>query len=90
MTKLPSSVTPYKKTTIFTSDNIPKAFLKEHSTAPGTWGILHIIEGTLIFCDDETGQEYPLAKDKKMVIAPTKRHHLKLSGYAEIYVEFYH
>ncbi len=90
MNKLPSTVSPYKKTPIFTSGNVPTAFLNEHSTAPGTWGVLHIIEGELTFCNDETGEETLISREGRMIIAPGKKHHLKLNGHAEFYVEFYH
>ena len=89
MNTLPSAVTPYKKTGIFTSDNVPTPFLKEHSTAEGTWGVLNVSKGSLTFCDDEAGKECHLTEASQTVIAPKQKHHLKLNGYVEFYVEFY-
>ena len=89
MKTLPASVEAYKKTGIFTSEAPPKAFLKEHATAKDTWGILMVTVGELVFCDDESGKEYALLEGEQMVIAPEQKHHLKLNGYAEFFVEFY-
>ncbi len=89
MKALPASVEACKKTGIFTSVAPPAPFLKEHTTAKGTWGVLTVKVGRLIFCDDESGKEYDLLEGDKMVIAPEQKHHLKLNVYAEFFVEFY-
>lgn len=89
MNTLPEHVSAYKKTKLFTSECCPAAFLKEHSTAEGVWGVLHITKGGLVFCDDETGEDTPLTEGEQTVIATAMRHHLKLEGYAEFFVEFY-
>ncbi|MET4692463.1 DUF1971 domain-containing protein [Endozoicomonas lisbonensis] len=89
MRVLPDSVTPYKRTGLFTSDNVPDAFLKQHSTAKDKWGVLTVQKGSLIFCDDETQEKIKVAEPDSIVIKPSARHHLELEGYAEFYVEFY-
>lgn len=90
MNTLPDSVSPYKRTEIFTSESIPAAFLREHSTADSVWGVLNVTKGFLIFCIDDTLEKIHLEPSGHMVIAPGMKHHLEINGYAEFYVEFYH
>ncbi len=89
MKTLPENVTAYKRTKLFTSENIPGALLREHSTAENVWGVLHVTIGNITFYNDETGEETVLGKDDDFVISPAMRHHLEINSYAEFYVEFY-
>lgn len=91
MNTLPDSVKPYKKTSLFSleADTIPRPFLTSHSTKEGVWGVLHVIEGELVFCNDEADTKTTVAKDEQTVIAPTMKHHLEVSSPVAFYVEFY-
>lgn len=89
MKTLPDTVSPYKRTALFTSDTIPAGFLREHKTPEGVWGVLNITKGSLIFCINDTSEKIQLEQSGQVVIAPRMKHHLELNGYAEFYVEFY-
>ncbi len=46
---LPSGLSPYRRTDIFTQDTVPAGLLKAHSTKAGIWGLIHVVEGELTY-----------------------------------------
>jgi len=85
-----SSSSPY-----FTADKIPRGLLKEHSTKSGTWGVIRINKGKLLYTinDKSLGlppAEYVLHKDRVGVIEPQVKHEVAaLTDDLEFVVEFY-
>ena len=51
MDKIPAGLVPSSGSFIFTEDTIPAALQREHTLAPGHWGVLHVFEGSIRFVD---------------------------------------
>lgn len=91
MKSLPNNVTPYKRTPTFTENTIPKGLLAEHTTKEGTWGLVVVESGSLIYTITEPGfeEEVTLSPELRGVVVPGQRHHVRASGAVQFYVEFY-
>ncbi|MFK4047628.1 DUF1971 domain-containing protein [Roseomonas mucosa] len=46
---LPPGCEPYRSTPVFTETTVPPGLLREHRTAPGTWGLICVLEGRLLY-----------------------------------------
>ncbi|WP_062270174.1 DUF1971 domain-containing protein [Endozoicomonas arenosclerae] len=90
MSTLPDHVAAYKQTPVFSQDSIPAGLLKTHRTKQGVWGLLQVLEGTVIFCPEQEGAEkIKLSSGEQWVIEPEQEHHLELDGPVSCFVEFY-
>ncbi|RLA62627.1 MAG: tellurite resistance protein [Epsilonproteobacteria bacterium] len=87
MKELPSDVNSYKKTNIFSQDDIPAGLLKDHQTKENTWGMIRVIEGEIMYVIG--GEEVLLSPPIPGVIEPEVHHHVKVVGPVKFYVEFY-
>ncbi|MCY4044025.1 MAG: DUF1971 domain-containing protein [Cellvibrionales bacterium] len=88
MKNLPKHVQAYKKTPEFSEDSIPKSLLKDHSTKPGVWGKIQLIEGSLIYVINQQ-EHHVLTQNSEGIIEPEISHHLKCKGPVRFFVEFY-
>ena len=69
---------------------MPKALLHSHSTKPGTWGMIIVLDGSLTYRILEPSvEEIRLSPDRPGVIEPAVRHELELNSEARFYVQFY-
>lgn len=88
--EFPDDLLAYKKTAEFTEKTIPKGFKKNHSTKNGTWGLLHVLEGGLIYTVNYPSiKHYEINLSEKAVIAPGLLHSVEPKGKVRFYVEFY-
>lgn len=92
--KLPADCVPYRRTPDFTQDTIPAGLLREHRTARGVWGLIHVVEGKLLYrvsgLGDLGGFEREIcAGDRPGVIEPERLHDVAPRGKVRFYVEFY-
>lgn len=90
MRQLPKSVSPYKRTPTFQENSIPPGLLKAHSTKPGTWGLIVVVEGELLYRILEPElEEIHLSPGRPGVVEPTVRHEVVSMGQVEFFVEFF-
>ncbi|KEQ16819.1 hypothetical protein GZ78_19300 [Endozoicomonas numazuensis] len=90
MNSLPDHVMAYKKTPVFTQGSMPPGLLKTHKTKQGVWGVLSVLEGSVVFCpEQEDAKKIKLSAGDQWVIQPDQEHHLELDGLVSCYVEFY-
>lgn len=93
MPKLPLDVRPYRRTDIFTSASIPAGLRRSHATKAGVWGLIHVLQGQLIYRITDPRQdlqETVLSPDQPPgVIAPQALHEVEPVGDVRFYVEFY-
>lgn len=91
MPELPSDVQPYKRTPLFNQASVPTGLLNEHNTKAGTWGVLNVESGSLLYriTDPEQLCAFELNPSRKGIIAPQQPHHIELIGPVSFYVEFY-
>ncbi len=88
--EIPVHCAAYKRTIDFTSSSIPKALTANHSTKPGVWGLIHVLEGQLRYV-----VEAPLAAESLVVpgrpgvIVPEVLHRVIPEGQVRFFVEFH-
>ena len=46
---LPPGCAAYRSTPVFTEATVPPALLRSHRTAPGTWALIRVLEGRLLY-----------------------------------------
>ena len=89
MQQLPNSVSTYKRTPDFTQDSIPPGLLRAHSTKPGTWGLIVVEEGELLYRILEPDlEEIHLSPRRIGIVEPTVRHEVVAIGEVKFHVEF--
>ena len=89
MRSLPTEVQPYHRTVTFTEDSIPKGLLHEHKTKPGTWGVIHVLSGTLRYIPVGTGETVLLTATRPGIIEPDTAHLVAPEGAVSFFVEFW-
>ncbi len=74
----PEAAVRYKSTPIFTELTIPKALRREHSTKPGVWGRIRVLEGNLLYevLAPEL-QSFSLDSESKAFIVPEVPHRVE-------------
>lgn len=91
MKTLPADAVPYKRTDEFTHSSVPSGLLRRHSTKPGTWGKIVVLEGALTYrILEPTIEEVLLSPEHCGVIEPTIEHEVAPKLGVRFYVEFYH
>lgn len=89
MKSLPTEVSPYRQTPVFTEETVPGGLLKSHSTKAGTWGRIVVLEGRLRYRILEPRlEEWLLDPENPGVVEPQVAHEVKPLGKLRFYVEF--
>ena len=90
MKTLPEQVVAYQRTPEFTAATVPAGLLKAHSTKPGVWGTLVVLEGALTYrILEPTPSERRLTPGHPGVIEPTVLHEVVPEPAVRFYVEFH-
>jgi tellurite resistance-related uncharacterized protein len=93
MIELPDDVRPYKRTETFTEATVPRALLNAHATKDGSWALIHVLDGELLYRIVDPRRPYThlfLAPDTPAgVVEPTVLHEVELLGPVRFYVEFH-
>lgn len=48
-TALPPGFAPYRSTLVFTEATVPVGLLRAHRTVAGTWALIRVLEGRLLY-----------------------------------------
>jgi tellurite resistance-related uncharacterized protein len=89
MKPLPHDVAPYRRTGDFTDATVPEALRRRHTTKPGVWGRICVVEGTLRYRILEPHvEEHVLSPEHPGVIEPEVPHEVEPLGAVRFYVEF--
>jgi len=86
---LPEGVEWVRTTPEFTASTVPAGLLRAHRVAPGAWGVLRVLEGTVTFVEEESGVAHPLTAGESVVIPPEVPHHVEPGPDARFVVEFH-
>jgi tellurite resistance-related uncharacterized protein len=90
---LPASLVPYRRTPEFTALTVPKGLLQAHSTRPGVWGLIHVVEGALTYrvvdVTRSPGERRLTADVPPGVVEPGILHEVQPEGAVRFYVEFH-
>jgi tellurite methyltransferase len=88
MAELPTDVRAYRRTPEFTQDTIPAGLLRQHSTKPGVWGRIVVLEGTLTYRVPTEGTTARLSPTCVGIVVPEVLHEVEATGPVRFYVEF--
>lgn len=90
---LPPGLESYRRTDTFSEQTVPAGLLKAHATKAGTWGLIRVTEGELLYrVEDERRipAERRLRADLPPgVVEPTILHSVKPDGPVRFHVEFF-
>lgn len=87
---LPAGLEAYGRSTDFTPDNLPARLQAAHSTKAGTWGLLHVLEGKILYrLEAPYDGEKLAAAGEKIVIESEVPHRVKFVERGRFFVEFY-
>jgi len=80
---------PYRTTPVFDETSLPAGLRGEHRTKAGTWGVIRVLEGEVIYTIIESAEEQRLTPERPGVIHPNQAHFVTPAGPMRMQVEFY-
>lgn len=86
---LPPEVAPYRRTPDFTEQTLPAGLRRDHSTKPGVWALIHVLEGRLRYCAPAWNHDVVLEPGEVGIIAPQVAHFVEPAGAVRMFVEFH-
>lgn len=86
---LPDGLVPSHSSPIFSQDTIPGALQREHALAPGHWGMLNVLEGSLRFVNLETGETRRISAPDHVTIHPRMPHRVAIDGAVRCRIDFF-
>lgn len=89
-TRLPAGFEAYGRSPDFTPETLPARLQAAHSTKAGTWALLHVLEGKILYeLEPPYAGEQLAAAGEKVVIEAQVPHHVTFLEPGRIFVEFY-
>ncbi len=87
---LPPGCEAYRSTPVFTEATVPPGLLRSHRTTPGTWGLIHVREGRLLYRVLDPPSERVLdPTGAPGLVEPGVPHEVAPVGPVRFQVEFY-
>jgi tellurite resistance-related uncharacterized protein len=87
---IPDGFEPYRRTSEFTTETIPDALRSAHNTKPGVWGLIHVVDGQLLYrVLDPVSETVLHPGGPPGVIEPQVLHEVAPLGPVRFFVEFY-
>ena len=87
--QIPDDFKAYRRTPELNERTLPQSLRRDHSTKPGVWAKIQVIEGKLDYRIDELGAQFELSPATPGIVIPEIRHHVEPLGAARFFVEFY-
>ncbi len=88
-TELPDGLEHARTAGPFDVDTVPAGLRRAHLVGDHTWGVLHVLEGTVTFAiETDPPQRLDLAGGDRQPIPPGVPHQLELDGPVRLEVEF--
>ncbi|HEX5065762.1 MAG TPA: DUF1971 domain-containing protein [Myxococcota bacterium] len=89
MKSLPPDVAAYRRTAEFTEATVPDGLRRRHTTKPGVWGRIQVLEGELRYRILEPArEEHVLSPARPGIVEPEVPHEVEPVGRVRFYVEF--
>lgn len=89
-TDLPTEVVAYGRTPDFTPETLPDALKAAHTTKPGVWGLIHVLEGRLFYTFEPPHTGYRILAERDTApIPPEIPHRVGFVEAGRFFVEFY-
>ncbi len=86
---LPPGVQAYRRTGEFNEQTVPAGLRKDHSTKPGVWALIHVLEGRLRYCVPSWQHDEVVEPGRPGIVAPQVPHFIEPLGPLRMYVEFH-
>jgi tellurite resistance-related uncharacterized protein len=90
---LPVDAFAYRRTDLFNENTVPPGLLKAHSTKAGVWGLIHVIDGDLVYRIEDPRRPASTSvltpAGPPGVVEPTILHSVKPQQRVRFYVEFH-
>ncbi len=86
---LPSNVVAHRRTNEFNERTLPAGLRRDHATKPGTWALIHVLEGQLRYCVPSWNYDEVLKPGTPGIIAPEVLHFVEPQGAVRMFIEFY-
>jgi tellurite resistance-related uncharacterized protein len=87
---LPPGYEATRSTPVFTEATVPPGLLRSHRTAPGTWGLIRVLEGRLLYRVLDPASERVLdPAGGPGLVEPGVAHEVVPLGPVRFLVEFY-
>ena len=89
MKSLPAEVRAYQRTSEFSETTVPAGLTRRHTTKPGVWGRIVVLEGSLRYriLEPEV-EEHVLSPECDGVVEPEVAHEVEPLGRVRFLVEF--
>jgi len=87
--EIPEEFLPYKRTPEFDHTTVPAALRRDHSTKPGVWAKIVVVDGRLRYRVESLNTDIELSRDRTGVVLPEVLHHVEPVGEVRFYVQFY-
>lgn len=89
MKPLPPDAVPYQRTREFSQSTVPAGLLRRHTTKPGVWGRIQVLEGSLRYrILEPVREEHVLTPERHGVVEPEVPHEVEPLGPVRFFVEF--
>jgi len=89
MSSLPTDLEAYRQTPIFDEGTVPSGLLRRHTTKPGVWGRIQVLEGELVYrVLEPESREERLVPGRDGVVEPQVPHEVEPVGPVRFFVEF--
>lgn len=90
VTTLPARMEMYRRSPDFRPDNLPQKLQSAHSTKAGTWGLLRVLEGKLLFrLEGAVDGERLVSAGETVVIESEILHSVSFVEPGRFFIEFY-
>jgi len=89
-TRMPAGFEAYGRSPEFTPETLPSKLQSAHSIKAGTWALIHVLEGELLYqLEAPHHGERRARAGETIVIEAEVPHHVAFTEPGRIYVEFY-
>lgn len=79
-TELPPHFVAYRRTAEFTEASLPAGLRSGHATTAGVWAKIHVHDGRLRYCIEDSGAVHELAAGDVGIVVPEVAHHVEPVG----------
>ncbi len=89
-TQMPAGFEAYGRSPDFTPETLPARLQSAHSTKAGTWALIHVLEGEVLYqLEPPYRGERRAGAGETVVIEAEVPHHVAFTQPGRLYVEFY-
>mgnify|MGYP001568687691 FL=1 len=87
--EMPEDFIAYKRTPEFSETTVPAGLRRDHSTKPGVWARIHVLEGRLRYRCEALHADQELSAERPGVVVAEVLHAVEPLGAVRFYVEFH-